>query len=355
MLIQDTIATDTWYDFGGEGTITVYENKKLIVRQTSEIHKEIEKLLRKLRRGQGDQVAIEARFLLVGENFLEDIGLDIDFQYRPGGKWSVIEFGQASSDLTIQRQTSVPGSLGATPGTSALDIVSAIAASGSYGNIFLNDLQVEFLLRATQAHADSATLTAPKVSVLSGESAALRVQKIFGYPSDIEIDTTEVGEQGNVAFTINYEESWVTTGSILNITPTIMQDKKHVMLNIVAELQDFLGFRPLIINLGLFGEGVPGAGGNLVIDFPETEVSRVQTRVVVPDGGTLLLGGQKVTVEVDREVGVPILSKIPIIGRAFSNRSKIRDHRILLILVKPTIILQAEAEAKAVAAMESGF
>jgi hypothetical protein len=36
----------------------------------------------------------------------------------------------------------------------------------------------------------------------------------------------------------------------------------------------------------------------------------------------------------------------------FSNRTTIRDEKILLILVKPTIILQEEAENEAIASME---
>jgi type II secretory pathway component GspD/PulD (secretin) len=54
-------------------------------------------------------------------------------------------------------------------------------------------------------------------------------------------------------------------------------------------------------------------------------------------------------------VGVPVLSKIPLVGRLFSNRSTIRDNKILLILVKPTIILQEEREADALAALEAGI
>jgi type II secretory pathway component GspD/PulD (secretin) len=65
------------------------------------------------------------------------------------------------------------------------------------------------------------------------------------------------------------------------------------------------------------------------------------------------LGGQRITAEVETEAGVPVLSKIPVVGRLFGNRSKVRDHKILLILVKPTIILQKEREAEAIAAMES--
>lgn len=67
------------------------------------------------------------------------------------------------------------------------------------------------------------------------------------------------------------------------------------------------------------------------------------------------MGGQKITAEIEKEVGVPILSKIPIVGMLFGNRSKVRDSRILLILVKPTVILQEEREKEAIAAMESAF
>jgi type II secretory pathway component GspD/PulD (secretin) len=55
------------------------------------------------------------------------------------------------------------------------------------------------------------------------------------------------------------------------------------------------------------------------------------------------------------EEGVPVLSKLPILGRLFENRGRIKDNSILLILVKPTIILQDEQERDAVAAMERRF
>ena len=75
-------------------------------------------------------------------------------------------------------------------------------------------------------------------------------------------------------------------------------------------------------------------------------MSNIQTRVNVPDGGTILLGGLKITAEEQREAGVPVLSKIPLLGRVFDNRSNIKDNKILLILVKPTIILQKEKDEK---------
>ena len=75
--------------------------------------------------------------------------------------------------------------------------------------------------------------------------------------------------------------------------------------------------------------------------------------VLLVIGPRNLLGGQKITAEIEKEAGVPILSKIPLLGRLFTNRSMVRDHKILLILVKPTIILQEEREAEALAAMSN--
>ncbi|MCK4886087.1 MAG: hypothetical protein KAS96_01800 [Planctomycetes bacterium] len=351
LLIQNTIDPESWEELGGEGSITIYGTKKLIVRQTSEIHGKIDKLLEKLRKSLGYQVAIEARFLLVGENFLEDIGLDVDFQFFKlgGGGWQAPNFLQDSSGITDTASLAdIPGSLAGT----------GIAAqfSGGYGGL-LDDLMVSFVLRATQAHKDTRALTAPKVTVINGESADLRVQTTFGYAGDIEIDT-QVGTSGNESSNIlmsnvNYEDRTVTSGTILNVTPIITHDKKHVILNIEAQLDDFLGFTKRTIDVGMYTGGVGGM--NFSVEFPHVETSRVRTRVSVPDGGTLLLGGQKLTAETETEAGVPILSKIPIIGRAFNNRSKVKDQRILLILVKPTIILQEEAEAEAIAAMEGDF
>ena len=86
---------------------------------------------------------------------------------------------------------------------------------------------------------------------------------------------------------------------------------------------------------------------------PEAGQTQVTTRVNVPDGGTLLLGGQKVSKEVEKEAGVPILSKIPIINRLFTNRSYVKDQHIILMLVRPNIILQEEIEAEALGEMKS--
>jgi type II secretory pathway component GspD/PulD (secretin) len=192
----------------------------------------------------------------------------------------------------------------------------------------------------------------------------MRVQRTIRFPlvPNVGTSSTALGVGGGTTST-NLQQNYgeILTGTVLSITPSITPDKKHVLLNIITELRDFLGFETTDVSIPnlsaptVIGPNQPSQTITYPVTLPQTEISRVQTRVNVPDKGTLLLGGQKVTVEIETEAGVPVLSKIPLLGRLFSNRSKIKDHKILLILVKPTIILQEEKDAEAIAGMESVF
>jgi type II secretory pathway component GspD/PulD (secretin) len=355
-LIQDTIAPDSWFDTSdtGEGMITPYplqSPKKLSIRQTHEVHEEIQALLTALRSALGNQVSIEARYLVVTENFLEEIGLDIDFAFNLGGKWGQLVFEQDSSIAKAGR-TGVPLSFGGGE-------LSASDITGGYGSI-LDDLQVAFLLRATQAHTDAKSLTAPTVTVLSGESATFNIQRTipFALPPTQQAGVTTVSGQTGTTTTgtgggIQPQYVFVPSGSSLVITPVITHDKKNVLLQIITQQNEYLGLRESLVQTPIVG-GVGDADVQTYrVQLPETESSTVMTRVSVPDSGTLLLGGQKITAEIETEAGVPILSKVPILGRLFSNRSIVKDQKILLILVRPSIILQEEREAEAIAALES--
>jgi len=352
MLIQETVAPDTWYDAGGEGTIRSYEGKKLIIYQTPEIHKEIAKLVKEMGKALGHQVSIEARFLLVSENFLEDIGLDLSAQISGGGSggWGLIDIGLGLAEAVTPGETGVSGSWGGKAIT-GLDFGTNYGVSG-------DRLQIQFLLNAVQAHRDAKTLTAPKLTVLSGESATFSVQT----ETVISMPTSTYYSPGTTGYPSGYpgvpggtemvpQLEIFPSGTTLNITPIISPDKKHVLLTIMATLTDLLPVDPVTIKIPL--------PDGTVIEYeqkiPATEYSQVQTRVSVPDGGTLMLGGQKVTAEIEAEAGVPVLSKIPLVGRLFTNRTTVKDQKVLLILVRPTIILEEEVDAKALAAVESNL
>ena len=365
-LIEQSIDPESWYDLYPEtalGTITIFPQespKKLAIYQTPEVHQRIELLLDQLRKSLGHQVSIEARFLAVTENFLEDIGMDVDFSYNFGGKWGVGTFNQGSYDVAAPGiATGVAGNLGNIAGQNP-----GVAVTGGYGSV-LDDLQVAFLLRATQARTDSKSLAAPKLTVVSGESASFSLTSMVSYalpPTETQgvfQSSTGGGTTGQSGTYQNVQ--FLPVGSTLSITPTISKDKKYVLLNITTNQTDLLGFARHAVEVDASDNNTGTTNGTTSdsndvvtthVSVPELEQATVMTRVSVPDRGTLLLGGHKLAVEVQKEAGVPVLSKIPILGRLFSNRSKMRDQKVLLILVKPTIILQEETEQEAIAALE---
>ncbi|MHC5088797.1 MAG: type II secretion system protein GspD, partial [Planctomycetota bacterium] len=340
--IQQTVEPDTWYDEGGEGRVDQYSGNTLIIYQTPAVHQQIKDLLEKLRADLGQQIAIEARFLLVTENFLEDIGLDVNIRHlKLGSGFGSIAVEQDSATHTIPTETGVPGSLAG--------IFSNPALSTGLTYESLDDLQVEFLLRATQSHSNAKQLQAPKVMVLNGESATMTVltQQTLKTGSQFNADSVTNANTTTQVYWWESENEDIPTGISLSISPALTADKKFVILYVQTFLSDLIsqdtetaiGFAP---------------NGEQVEDtyiLPTTQTASVQTRVAVPDRGTLMLGGLTVTASREIESGAPVLSKLPGLGRLFSNRSIVDDKMMLLILVKPTIILQHEAEADAIGAL----
>ena len=123
---------------------------------------------------------------------------------------------------------------------------------------------------------------------------------------------------------------------MLDVDATVSHDRRYVTMTL----------RPQVTTLNGNIREVPvlSGGSSVSIGLPNITTQMIETTVSVPDGGTLLIGGQKLSGEVEREMGVPVISKLPVINRAFTNKGKLRDEQTLLILVKPTIIIQAEAE-----------
>jgi general secretion pathway protein D len=159
-------------------------------------------------------------------------------------------------------------------------------------------------------------------------------------------DLNPVVGQGAVGF--DPVISIVQTGVLLDVQATVSSDRKYVTLTLRPTLSRLLALVTFPIG-GSFSQGDAAtqplfATGN--IQQPELQITQVRTTVSVPDGGTLLLGGQTLSAEIEREEGVPILSKIPFLKRLFTNRSTAKDDQVLLILVKPTIIIQREREAE---------
>lgn len=98
--------------------------------------------------------------------------------------------------------------------------------------------------------------------------------------------------------------------------------------------------------VGLLSAAALGQGKDIVIQQPTGSFNTVTTTVTAPDGGTMLLGGINRASQGRTERGVPILGKLPYLGRLFGNRGIGQDFSSSSMTVSPRIIILEEEEEK---------
>lgn len=358
-LMQDLIGRqEDWAAYGGDVSSVRELNGQLIVQSTPQNHREIIDLLAQIRETRATQISVESRFLVIDESFLEEVGVDLDFQIdNLGAGFGPIKVAQDSYSLARRGSTAItPGrfqtsdpffdSNNPIPGPGVFNplgeetgFLPRTGRSLNLGLSYIDDFQVNLLIQATQANQRSITLTAPRVTFFNGQRAYVTVVEQVAFVSDLEPIPDAIGFDVTVSIT--------QQGAVLDVEGTISSDRRYVTLTLRPSIADFrqFPFRTLPVT-GAIGGGDDAEpiifGGE--IELPELRLTSVRATVSIPDRGTLLLGGQRIVGEVEIEAGVPVLSKVPVVNRLFTNSSIVKDERTLLILVKPTIIIQTEEE-----------
>ena len=358
-----------WSDEGGPAAIE-YMNGLLIVTQTRRGHEKVADLLEQLRRERAIMISVETRFCTVTDEFLQDITLDVDAAFldagprrfttnkATGGPWSPInnpaaappyntlpgipgaagtQFGQpiivsntSSNGMGTQTLLPVSGTVFGQPTWTSNFNQGGMVVSG----VFLDDIQVGFMLRAIQADVRSTTLQSPRVTLYNGQRSYISVSTVTTYVADI----TPVVAEAAVGWDPTIGA--IPVGVTLDVKATVSADRRYVQMDLRPQVADIEGFEHSTVTAAVPALGIATA----TIDLPRVRVQDFKTTVSVPDGGTLLLGGTRQFIEGEAETGVPILSKIPILKRLFNNRATVRRANNLLILMKPKIIIQAEEE-----------
>lgn len=352
-LIQSTVGSpDDWSDTGGGGGSLKELNGNLIIKATAELHQGVAKLLTLLRETRAMQIAVEGRFLLVDQNFLDEVGVDLDVQIvNPGGNFGPIKINNDTIGIAQRQSTALGNTFPATgalttnppfsiPGTGG---PTGTGRSFDIGVSYLDDIQVNLIVTATQASRRAITLTAPRVTFINGNDAFVFVGREVTYIAEL----TPI--PGTTA--LQQTPDTITSGMLLYVKGTISADRRYVTMTVRPLLRNIARIRAISQTVVTSpttttgtGTGTPLQTTTGTIELPELETTTVDTTVSVPDKGTLLLGGQRLVGEVEIEAGVPVLSKIPILNRVFTNRSMVKDERTLLLLIKPTIIIPNEQE-----------
>ncbi|MCK6479798.1 MAG: hypothetical protein L6R43_06525 [Planctomycetes bacterium] len=353
-LITNNVDKEVW---GQDGANVEYrEPGTLVVKAPIGTHQKIRKLLGDLRNTGGMQIAIETRFITVTDNFLQDVGVDLrglgDDSLGTGvpGKGT-----NAAFDDVLGGSNAAPAGIGTgldsgvfyNFGGGEQDLRARVEnlydqALGKAGiltptggttvtAVWLDDTQVEAILRAVQKSERSTQVIAPRITAYNSQRANVQVLNQVSYISDYDVEIAQLSQIGDPII------QQLRDGIILDIRPVISADRRFITMELrptVALLQ-----RPIQTFSTTLGNGPP-----VSIQLPEIRIQRVRTTVTVPDGGTLLLGGLNFYEEQKYDSSVPFLAEIPILNFFWSRRGTFIERRNLFILLKATIIRLEEHE-----------
>ena len=174
--------------------------------------------------------------------------------------------------------------------------------------------EINVLVDALASNGTAKVMEDSVLTVLSGDSASFLSGGEFAVP-------TTVGLGGAAAATTTFRGFGVS----LIATPTVI-DHDLIRMQVVPELSS--------INSANSVGGVPGVN-----------VNRVQTRVELREGQTIVLGGLFSRQQQTEVTRIPLLGELPLVGKVLFNRKQAtEDEKELLIIVTPEIVRAMDPE-----------
>jgi type IV pilus assembly protein PilQ len=235
------------------------------------------------------QVEIEARIVVADRNFSRDIGVQL-------GALVLGNNGASASGGTL------PGFGG--DGTLISQIPSTIIGltTGIFGTA-----KISALISAGEKQGQAKTIATPRVTTLNNRKAEISSGQ------QIPVRTIQPGGTGS---TVIITTTYIDVPLRLEVIPQI-SDTGTVMLNVTAE-----------------NSTVPPSDGSIA---PSITTQKMKTNVLVPDGGTTVVGGALLDSESDSQNRTPGLSKIPVIKNLFRRKAVSRVSSEILFFITPRI------------------
>jgi type IV pilus assembly protein PilQ len=78
--------------------------------------------------------------------------------------------------------------------------------------------------------------------------------------------------------------------------------------------------------------------GEILLGARAINTKRVQTQVLVENGGTVVIGGIFESTETEAEQKVPLLGDMPVLGNLFKSKNKIANKSEMLVFITPKVV-----------------
>ena len=245
------------------------------------------------------QVEIEARLLSAVKSFSKDLGNQLGLLI--GNRSGNVLTGVPGTSSPFVRTPPPRVATGA-----GVPLVANFPAGGTSGLSFLlqagGDILLDEIITAAEARGTAKTISRPKVVTQNNIAATVS-------------QGTQIPVQTNVNNTISVQ--FISFTLNLTVTPQIT-DAGTILLTVGIE-----NSQPD------FARAVNG--------IPSVSTQRAQTQLLLPDGGTAVIGGILLDLDSINVRQVPGLGSVPIIGTLFKSTQTIKNTSELLFFITPRI------------------
>jgi general secretion pathway protein D len=305
-------------------------------------------------------VRVATKFVEINQTDLNDLTFNTGFNIATSASTYI------PHTMTPQFSTALPGALGFTPDSIDQLISPQATALNTFAfRGFIDAAQYNLVITALSQKKSADLLSEPAVLTKSGEQGVLEAVRVFPYPISFDPPTlvtqTTVGTTITTASVANFTPPTViattptdfkrrNVGVRLVVKPQVTADNKTVDLSLFPEVTDFEGF----INYGseIFVANPNGNPNGLnpatrtvaqsllstnEINQPVFNTRRINTKVLIHDGSTVVLGGlirDDIQTINDK---VPFLGDLPLVGRLFQSKAISNTKKNLIIFVTANI------------------
>lgn len=298
------------------------------------------------------QVLIETRIMEVNVDKLKDIGFDWGT-----GTSGASGSSTAPSDIGLNRKDTrtlagrnlgsefTPGKFGPVEGTSTFPGTYPYKAGLELLFKKLGGTQFELILHALEEDARTNTLSAPRVLTLDNQEASILV----GFHTPILSSTVTAGSTTTGPTQTQSLDYYQEIGIRLNVVPQVSEEGYINMI-----------IHPSVTSSSskVTATNVAGTGSSAItstVDYPIIDVREAQTQILMKDGETVVLGGLLKDIKSKQVIGVPFLSKIPILGNAFKRETVDTAKVDLLIFISARVVKEGELSDAEIAKLEQSF
>jgi type IV pilus assembly protein PilQ len=245
------------------------------------------------------QVEIEARLLQANKSFSRDIGNQIGLLI--GQKAGNVLTGVPSASSPFSRTP--PPRVGSGAG---LPLIANFPAAATAGLSFLiqpgGDVLLDEIIGVAEARGTAKLLSRPRVTTQNNVAATIQ-------------QGTQIPVQTNVNNTITVQFTSFTLN--LTVTPQITEAGTILLKAAITNSQPD------------FARAVNGV--------PSVSTQSAQTQVLIPDGGTAVIGGILIDTDSVNVRQVPGLGNLPLIGNLFKETNTTKSTSELLFFITPRI------------------